>query len=151
MSSTQNSTASAADAVANREVARRFVDEVVNTGRMDSIVELVHPDYRYHGPGGVEAAGLAGAEQVVGEFRAAFSDLHAEVTAEIAEDAMVALTLILTGTHDGELTGIPATGASIELPIAIVTRIEDGQIVEDWEYYDLATIMSQLGLDAGEF
>ena len=91
-----------------------------------------------------------GAEHVVGEFRAGFSDLHAEITAEIAQDEFVALTLVLRGTHDGELSGIPATGARIELPIAIVTRIEDGQIVEDWEYYDLATIMSQLGLDTGE-
>lgn len=146
MTSMANSPGAAA--VATREVARRFVDEVVNNGRMDSIAELVHPHYRYHGPGGVEAAGLDGAEQVVSEFRAGFSDLHAEITAEIAQDDLVALTLVLTGTHDGELTGIPATGAKIELPIAIVTRIEDGRILEDWEYYDLATIMSQLGLDA---
>ena len=145
-----HSTSAAADAVTNRDVARRFIDEVVNNGRMDNIADLVHPAYRYHGPGGVEAAGLDGAEQVVGEFRAGFSDLHAEITAEIAQDDLVALTLVLTGTHDGELTGIPATGAKIELPIAIVTRIEDGRIVEDREYYDLATIMSQLGLDASE-
>ena len=32
--------------------------------------------------------------------------------------------------------------------MAIVSRFEDGQIVEEWGYYDSATMMSQLGLDA---
>ncbi len=55
--------------------------------------------------------------------------------------------MVTTGTHDGDLMGLAPTGAKIELPMAIVSRFEDGQIVEEWEYYDSATMMSQLGLD----
>ena len=135
---------------ANVAVARRFVTDVVNGGRMDAIPGLVHAGYRYHGPGGVEAEGVEGAEQIIAEFRSGFSDLHAEITSEIAQDDRVALTIVLTGTHDGELAGIPPTGERIELPLAIVTRIEEGLIVEDWEYYDSGTIMAQLGLGAPE-
>mgnify|MGYP001814804177 CR=1 FL=1 len=67
--------------------------------------------------------------------------------AEIAQGDLVALTMIATGTHDGDLMGLAPTGATIELPMAIVSGFEDGQIVEEREYYDSATMMSQLGLD----
>ena len=131
----------------NVEIVKRFVSEVVNQGRMETIAEVIHPRYQYHGPGGVEAEGRAGVQSIIDEFRAAFSDLHAEITAEIAQGDLVALTMITTGTHDGDLMGLAPTGATIELPMAIVSRFEDGQIVEEWEYYDSATMMSQLGLD----
>jgi len=131
----------------NLEIVKRFIDEVVNQGHVETIAEIVHPRYRYHGPGGIEAEGHAGIQNIIGEFRAAFSDLHAEVIAEIAQEDLVALTLATTGTHDGELMGLAPTGATIDLPMAIVSRLEEGQIVEEWEYYDSATIMSQLGLD----
>ena len=135
---------------ANAAVARRFVSDVVNEGRMNAIPDLVHPGYKYHGPAGVEAEGIAGAEQVISEFRSGFSDLRAEITSEIAQDDRVALTIVLTGTQIGELAGIPPTGERIELPLAIITRIEDGLIVEDWEYYDSGTIVAQLGIGAPE-
>ena len=131
----------------NVEIVKRFVSQVINQGRVATIAEIIHPRYRYHGPGGVEAEGRAGAQSIIDEFRAAFSDLHVEITAEIAQGDLVALTMIATGTHDGDLMGLAPTGATIELPMAIVSRFEDGQIVEEREYYDSATMMSQLGLD----
>lgn len=131
----------------NTEVVKRFVNEVVNQGRMAILAEVLHPRYRYHGPGGVEAEGPDGAQSIVGEFRAAFSDLHAEITSEIAQGDLVALTMVTTGTHDGDLMGMAPTGARIELPMAIVSRLDEGRIVEEWEYYDSATLMGQLGAD----
>ena len=128
----------------HNEVAKRVVNEIVNQGRMETIAELVHPEYRYHGPGGVEAEGPEGLERLIGDFRAGFSDLHAEITSEIAQGDLVALTMVTTGTHDGELMGMAPTGATIELPMAIVSRFEDGRVAEEWEYYDSATLMNQL-------
>ncbi len=131
----------------NAEVAKRVVNEAVNHGRMATVAEVMHPEYRYHGPGGAEAEGPEGAQRIIGEFRAAFSDLRAEITSEIAQGDLVALTMVATGTHDGDLMGLAPSGAKIELPIAIVSRFEDGQIAEEWEYYDSATLISQLGAD----
>lgn len=130
----------------NADAVKRLVDEVVNQGRYETIAEVVHPSYRYHGPGGVEAEGPGGAQQLIAEFRAGLSDLHAEITSEIAQGELVALTMLMTGTHDGDLMGIAPTGAAIELPMAIVSRVDGGRIVEEWEYFDSATIISQLGV-----
>jgi predicted ester cyclase len=56
------------------------------------------------------------------------------------------MTMVLTGTHDGEFDGLPPTGGQIALPIAVFTRIEDDRIIEDREFYDTATMLGQLGL-----
>lgn len=133
-----------ADEAANVAVVRRFVAEVINAGRHETVHDVIHPGYRYHGPDGEVTEGREGAWQIVAGFRASFSDLHAEITSEIAQDDRVALTLVLTGTHDGELMEIAPTGASIELPMAVVSRLEDQWIVEEWEYYDTAALISQL-------
>jgi predicted ester cyclase len=143
---TPTATTAVTDPTRNLAVVRRFVDEVINRGHLDVIDDIVHADYAYHGPGGVRFTGREGAAAVVSEFRQGFSDLHAVITSEVAQDDRVAMTLLLTGTHDGELTGIHATEERIELPIAIVTRVAERQIVEDREYYDTATLMAQLGL-----
>ena len=127
-------------------VVRRFVDEVLNRGRFDVLADIVDPDYRYVGPDGARLHGLDELQMLVAGYRAGFSDFHVAITSEAAERDLVAMTMLLTGTHDGEFDGIPATGEHLSLPIAVFTRIEDGRIVEDREFFDTATMLAQLGL-----
>ncbi len=46
-------------------------------------------------------------------------------------------------TPEGE---IPATGKMMELRFASIIRVRDGKIVEGRDYYDVASLMEQLGL-----
>lgn len=39
----------------------------------------------------------------------------------------------MTGTHHGELMGIPATGKTVELGGTDIIRVQDGKIAEHWE------------------
>lgn len=130
----------------NLAVARRFIDEILNQGRFERIADLIHDDYRYIGPDGTEDIGQQALADLLGGFRAAFPDLHAHVRTAIAANDTVAMTMTLTGTHDGDFDGIPPTGARLELPLAVFTTIVDGKIVEDREYYDTTTMFAQLGV-----
>lgn len=130
-------------------VVRRFVDEVLNRGHFDVLAEIVHPDYRYEGPDGTRLAGSDALQMLVAGYRAGFSDFRVTVTSMLAEGDAVATTMTLTGTHDGEFHGIPATGERLCLPVAVFTRIEGQRIVEDREYYDTGTMLAQLGLAGG--
>lgn len=127
-------------------LVRRFVDDILNRGSFDALDEIVHPDYRYEGPDGARLHGPEELEQLIGSFRTAFSDFHAAITSEVEGGELVAMTMTLTGTHDGEFDGLPPTGARMSLPIAVFTRIEDGRIIEDREFYDTATMLAQLGV-----
>ncbi|MGB3734098.1 MAG: ester cyclase [Ilumatobacter sp.] len=131
-------------AAVNVEIVRRFVDDVINDGRRETVADVLHAGYRYHGPDGHVAQGPDAAWQIVDGFRSGFSDLHAEITSAIAQGDRVALTLVMTGTHDRDFMGIAPTGAAIVLPVAVISRLEDQRIIEEWEYYDSAALIGQL-------
>lgn len=54
----------------------------------------------------------------------------------------------MTGQHTGEYLGYPATGNRIEFVGAVVAHARDGQLVEEWEYFDTTTFLAQVGANA---
>ncbi len=142
-----NHAASTTIASTSSAVVRQFVDDILNQGRFEVLDEIVHPDYSYEGPDGVQLHGPDELEQLIGGFRTAFSDFHAAITSEVEDGDLVAMTMTLTGSHDGDFDALPPTGARMSLPIAVFTRVEDGRIIEDREFYDTATMLAQLGVD----
>jgi steroid delta-isomerase-like uncharacterized protein len=67
------------------------------------------------------------------------------VSVFISEDGVLEES-VLTGTHTGPLFGIPPTGRSVRLPLAIVFPMRDGQILGERMYFDLETLRRQVGL-----
>jgi predicted ester cyclase len=51
-----------------------------------------------------------------------------------------------TGTHDGELYGIPATGKAFEYTGVSVWEFDDGKARRGWAFPDNVTLMQQLGV-----
>lgn len=52
------------------------------------------------------------------------------------------------GTHTGPFLGIAPTGRSIDLPFAVFISFKDGLMAGERFYYDLATLLRQLGVVA---
>ena len=50
-----------------------------------------------------------------------------------------------TGTHVGELMGIPATDRPISVEAITIHRIEDGKIAEEWAVWDALGLLVQIG------
>lgn len=80
----------------------------------------------------------------------AFPDSRAEFRNSIASGTTVVLELTWRGTHKGMLktpTGkVESTGKSVEVPACLVTEIVDGKARSIRHYFDMATILQQLGL-----
>ncbi len=74
----------------------------------------------------------------------AFPDLHVSLDELIAEGDRVFLRSTLTGTHDGEYKGIPATGRHVATECAEVFRIADGTFAGYWCMTNVAGLMRQL-------
>jgi steroid delta-isomerase-like uncharacterized protein len=131
----------------NKAVARRVLEEMFNKGNLDVADELLAPQYVDHDPAMPEdVRGPEGFKQYVSGYRSAFSDLHIEIEDQIAEGDKVVTRWTGTGTHDGELAGIPATGKRVTLPGMEVVRVSGGKLVEGWEGYDTMNMMRQLGV-----
>jgi steroid delta-isomerase-like uncharacterized protein len=131
----------------NKALARRVLEEMFNKGNLEVIHELLAPDYVDHDPAMPEDIhGPEGFKEYVGAYRSAFSDLHLEIEEQIAEGDRVVTRWTGTGTHDGELAGIPPTGNRVTLPGMEIVRISGGKLVEGWEGYDSMNLMRQLGV-----
>jgi steroid delta-isomerase-like uncharacterized protein len=74
----------------------------------------------------------------------AFPDLHLSIDELIAEGDRVFCRSTMTGTHDGEYKGIPATGRHVSAESAEVFRIADGRFAGYWCLTNVAGLMRQL-------
>jgi predicted ester cyclase len=76
---------------------------------------------------------------------AAFPDFRMNVEDMIVEGDRGVVRAKLTGTHQGEFMGIPATGRSINLTVIDIVRVSDGKAAEHWGAMDSGAMMEQLG------
>jgi len=78
-------------------------------------------------------------------FTSGFPDSRIAIDACIAEGTTVATRWSLTGTHQGEFQGIPATGRTVAFSGIEVNRIADGRFVEHYSMFDNLALLQQLG------
>jgi len=112
---------------------------------LDAAEDYIAADYKYHGPGGIEASGVGGFKEMLSVYFAAFSDLSFTVHEIICEGNRAVSRFIAKGTHDGDLMGLPPTGKEICFDGMVIARIVDGKIVEEWEVLDELSMMQKLG------
>ena len=59
---------------------------------------------------------------------------------------MIAGRFTLTGTHQGDFAGIPATARQISVTGHDQLRVTEGKIAEHWVEMDMLGLMQQLGV-----
>jgi steroid delta-isomerase-like uncharacterized protein len=130
----------------NKAVVRRLIEEVWNNGNLDAIDELVASDHVDHDPGREGTpGGPEGMRAFVQMYRSAYPDTHLAIGEIVADGDLVAMTWTATGTHQGELMGIPPSGKSVKVSGMGMDRVRDGKIVESWSNYDALGMLVQLG------
>ena len=90
-------------------------------------------------------AGPEGMRQAAAMFRQALSDWHSQVDQLIAEGDTVVERFTASGTHTGELMGVPGTGHTLVLTGIQIFRIHNDKIVERWGQLDQIGLLRQLG------
>lgn len=80
-------------------------------------------------------------------YREAFSDAHGELRHVAADEAqgLGFIEFTFRGRHTGELMGIAPTGRAVEIGMLGVYEVRDGLIRGARLYYDMATLLRQLG------
>jgi len=124
---------------------RRFYEEVVNRGDADAIDEIMAPDFVGHTPGNPDV-GRDGLKQAFASLSSSFSNTRVNIERQISDGDFVASHVTISGTHTGDLFGIPATGKDVSYPGIEIVRIADGKIAEFWGLLDMLTMMQQIGV-----
>jgi predicted ester cyclase len=116
-------------------------------GNLGKVQELLAPNFVAHLPGATEPLNReAFMQSVLMIFRSAFPDGMHRFEDVIAEGDKVVTRGTFSGTHRGELQGIPPTGKEITIPFFHIDRIIDGKLVEHWGQSDLLGLMQQVGI-----
>jgi len=125
----------------------RFYKDVMESGNLALVDELATDSFVDHEEGlPGQPAGKDGVKYFVSTMRSAFPDIKVkEIAPSLSAGNMEACHVILTGTHRGELAGIPATGKSVEFDCTDIIRVEDGKVAEHWGTTDNMKLMQQIG------
>jgi steroid delta-isomerase-like uncharacterized protein len=133
--------------------ASRFV-EAYNSRDWDGLKESFAADGVYDEVG--TRRRLQGPDEILDAHQGwakAFPDAHGSITGAFADGDNVTLEITWKGTHTGPLEGtqgvIPPSGKSWELRACQVVKVEQDKIKEDRQYFDMVSLLDQLGVTPG--
>jgi steroid delta-isomerase-like uncharacterized protein len=128
----------------------REVFDALNAHDLDRVAAVADERFEFVDVGGAEE--IHGRDEwraYCGRFVKAFPDLSQEVTNLLAAGESAFAEAIARGTHTGPLEtpdgDVPPTGRRIEVRFSVVARAAGGLLVDGREYYDSATLLTQLG------
>ena len=129
----------------NKSTVRNYFEQVWNKGRLDRFEDYVAEDIVPHnpGPGPTDAGAM---KEALGGFRRALPNIHIALDDEIGADDKVIVRWTLSGTHEGEFQGIPATGKDVAVTGITIFRLAEGKIAEYWLEANNLGMMQQLGV-----
>ena len=130
----------------NKAVVQRFIDEVLNQGKLETADEIVAEDFVELDPLPGQRQGRGGLKEIVGMLRTAFPDMHWSIDETIAAGEKVVTRFTWTGTHNGEFLGIPATGRPVSVKGVVIDRIVGGKMTDSRILMDNLGMMQQLGV-----
>lgn len=137
-------------AVNSKEISRRVFEEVWNNKKLNAVDELMEANYIHHDVQSPVPKGIDGYKQFVSYYLNAFPDLQFTIDDEIADEQTAVSRWTVTGTHQGDLPGIPRTGRRISVTGITIARVRNGKVIESWNNWDALGLMQQLGVVPAE-
>ncbi len=124
---------------------RSMFEQLWNRGELATVDQQCAPGYQAHLSlvGDLDREGL---KQMVRTFRSAFPDLKLRIEDLTTSGNSATVRWIATGTHRGDLMGIPATHRSGDTTGIDVFRFEGDQIREHWGVWDVYQMLQNLGV-----
>jgi steroid delta-isomerase-like uncharacterized protein len=130
----------------NKSIVTSFIQALFTKGDLGAVDEYLAADFVDHDPPMGGPANREGMRQAAAMFRGAFPDWHSDLGFLVAEGDLVVELFTASGTQQGEIFGVPASGQTATLPGINVFRVRDGRITERWGRLDELSLMRQLGL-----
>lgn len=137
-----------------KSTLQSFMDEIWNSGDFSNVANTVSEQYIVrHDPGDAwdgQTLNHAVFVERVMYSRNAFPDLNFAIQEMVAEEHRVVAFWLMSGTQQGDLPGLPATGKSFEISgITIYDFDADGKVCGHTQAYDRLGFMAQMGLLRG--
>ena len=129
----------------NKALVRRMEEELFNKRNLGAVDEFIAPGYVLRTAAEGMPDGREAVRDAIAAYLQGFPDLRITIDQLLAVDERVVGCFTFTGTHRGELFGMPPTGRAIAVRQIAIYRIASGRVVEEWEVSDQLGLMQQLG------
>jgi predicted ester cyclase len=129
----------------NKQLVRRWFDEVWNQHKESSIDEMWDPAGKAYGY--PDANSGLGREEFKANFRAwvgACGDLCVQIEDIVAEGNMVAVRWTFHMTHTGDGFGFPASGKAGRLEGSSFLVVEGNKILNGWNQTNFNALLAEL-------
>ena len=146
--STQEAAASrdgGASVKANERVVEAFLQDVINEHNADHAASYLNPGMQWSGG---TVGTVTGSANVAGLFVgvvAAFPDAHITIDDIFGQGDQVVVRVVVSGTQEGPILGIPASGRHVQWDGVDVYRLSDGKISNIWAGDDWTAILNDTG------
>jgi serine phosphatase RsbU (regulator of sigma subunit)/predicted ester cyclase len=116
----------------NKALVRRFI-EAQDKGDLETLEELLAPDFVDHSLFPGQDPGREGFMQSAAEEHAIFSNVRIHIEDQAAEEDKVISRLTIKRIHDRrEFMGVAPTGMELKATAIVIHRMAEGKIVEEW-------------------
>ncbi len=124
-----------------KQLVSRFI-YLLTTKQSDKFGEVISLNYKQHNP--MVKQGLTGIQEGAKWFEVVFPDVQATIDAIVVEGDLVVARFTWSGTHKGELFGIPASNVKVTWTGTDWWRIENGKLAEHWDVVDWSGLIQQI-------
>ena len=135
----------------NAELVNKFFG-AMSSGDVDTALSVLHEDcVNTDTATGQVMTGLDENRADMENWLSMFSDMKVEAVNQVESGNMVATEMKMSGVNTGDMhmpdgSKIPATGKSVEMTGCQVSEFKDGKMIRAPQYYNMMTMMAQLGL-----
>ena len=129
----------------NEAVVRRFYEQMNNERKNDLAAELFTEDHVMHDPQAPAGIGPQGMADLVSVYQTGVEG-HWEIEELFSAGDKVIVRWTGSGTHVGEVNGIPPTGKKLSIDAISIHQLRDGKIAETWEVWDTLGFLQQIGV-----
>jgi predicted ester cyclase len=130
---------------ANKELVRRYNEQVVNAGGYEVYDELVTSNFKRYLTATAPPLNLDAAKKRLSGSRAAFPDRTITIEDMMAEGDRVVYRSTIRATHQGTFLGLAPTGKQFTVTELAIIRFENGKFAEHWGGPDYLDMVQQFG------
>ncbi len=92
-----------------------------------------------------QGPGPGGLKQMLPMFFRAFPDLKVVVHEIVGSAGRAGVRASITGTHLGEIFGVPPTGQAVDVALHEFHHLEDGRLTHTWHLEDWFGMLNKIG------
>ena len=133
----------------NLAFIRDMEEDLFNHRDPTAVDRYVSPAYTLRTADKGAPSGREAVRAYIAAYLDGFPDLHISIDQLLAVGDKVIGVFTFTGTHTGNLFGMAPTGRTVAVRQIAIYRLENGQVVDEWEISDQLGLMRQIGAHAG--